>query len=177
MLRVDAFLASAQEGFGQVLVEVSKGAEVSRVKDDIKARVDAIPNFPVETERPIVEELLIQRDVIWLAIYGETSEHSLKEMAERCRDELTLLPGISQAVVQGVRSYEVSIEVSEYNLRKYGLTFNEVVSAVQRNSLDVPGGSIRTSGGEILLRTKEQAWVKKDFEGIEPTIITPKTVF
>ena len=158
--------SSAQENYGQVLIEVRKGADVSRVKDDIKTRVDAIPNFPVETERPIVEELLIQRDVIWLAIYGDASERSLKEMAERSRDELTFLPGISQAIVQGVRSFEISIEVSEFNLRKYNLTFEEVVAAIRRSSLDVPGGSIRTSGGEILLRTKEQAWVKRDFEAI-----------
>jgi multidrug efflux pump subunit AcrB len=156
--------SSAREGYGQVSVEVSKGSDVSRVKDDIKARVDAITSFPVETERPIVEELLIQRDVIWVAIYGETSERSLKELTERVRDEVTKLPGVSQAFVQGIRSYEISIEVSEFNLRKYRLTFEEVVRAVQRSSLDVPGGSIRSSGGEILLRTKEQAWNRRDFE-------------
>ncbi|MEX0323712.1 MAG: efflux RND transporter permease subunit [Puniceicoccaceae bacterium] len=156
--------ATAQENFGTVVVEVQKGADISKVKDDVKARVDAISTFPVETERPIVEELLIQRDVIWIAIFGDTSEKTLKEIAERTRDEITKIPGISQAIVQGVRSYEISIEVSEFNLRKYGLTFNEVMAAVQRNSQDVPGGSIRSSGGEILLRTKEQAWVQSDFE-------------
>jgi multidrug efflux pump subunit AcrB len=158
--------STAQENYGQVVIEVSKGADVSRVKDDIKSRVDAIISFPIETERPIVEELLIQRDVIWLAIYGDASERTLKEIAERARDELTHLPGISQAFVQGIRSYELSIEVSEFNLRRYGLTFDEVVAAVRRSSLDVPAGSIRSSGGEILLRTKEQAWNKQDFEAI-----------
>ncbi|HSH08867.1 MAG TPA: efflux RND transporter permease subunit, partial [Oceanipulchritudo sp.] len=140
--------------------------DVSRVKDDIKARVDAITSFPVETERPIVEELLIQRDVVWIAVYGDASEKALKELAERIRDELTQLSGVSQAFVQGIRSYEISIEVTEFNLRKYGLTFDELVSAVRRNSLDVPAGSIRTSGGEILLRTKEQRWNKREFEDL-----------
>jgi multidrug efflux pump subunit AcrB len=158
--------STAQENYGQVAVEVTKGADVSRVKDDVKARVDAITSFPVETERPIVEELLIQRDVIWVAVYGDASERSLKEVAEKVRDEITQLPGVSQAFVQGVRSYEISIEVSEINLRRFNLTFGEVVSAVQRNSIDVPGGSIRSQGGEILLRTKEQAWNRQEFEDI-----------
>ncbi len=158
--------STAQEGYGVVNAEVRKGADVSRVKDDVKARVDAITTFPVETERPIVEELLIQRDVIWLAIYGEADERALKELAEKARDDLTLKPGISQAFVQGVRNYEISIEVSETNLRKYGLTFQEVVNAVQRNSLDLPGGSIKTGGGEILLRTKEQAYKGPEFENL-----------
>ena len=158
--------SSAQEGYGQVAVEVRKGVDVRRVKDDIESRVDAITSFPVETERPIVEELLIQRDVLWVALYGEASERALKEIAERFRDEVTRLPGVSQAFVQGIRSYEISIEVSEFALRKFGLTFDEVVRAVQRNSIDVPGGSIRSEGGEILLRTKEQAWTQREFEDI-----------
>lgn len=158
--------STAREGFGVVNAEVRKGADVSRVKDDIKARVDAITTFPAETERPIVEELLIQRDVIWLAIYGDAGERTLKELGEKVRDDLTMKPGISQAFVQGVRDYEISIEVSETDLRKYGLTFEEVANAVQRSSLDLPGGSIKTGGGEILLRTKEQAYEGPEFENL-----------
>ncbi|MBW2423313.1 MAG: efflux RND transporter permease subunit, partial [Deltaproteobacteria bacterium] len=59
-----------------------------------------------------------------------------------------------------------SIEVSESTLRRFGLTFDEVVRAVRRGSLDRPGGSIKTSGGEILLRTKGQAYVAPEFEKI-----------
>jgi len=158
--------STAQEGYAAVSVEISKGADLSRVKDDIKARVDAIPSFPVETERPIVEELLLQRDILWVSVFGDSSEKSLKEIAERVRDEITQLPGVSQAFVQGIRSYEISIEVSEFSLRKYGLTFTDVSQAVQRNSLDVPGGSIRSGGGEILLRTQEQAYRRSEFESI-----------
>lgn len=158
--------STASEGFGIVSVEVRKGADVSRVKDDIKTRVDAITSFPAETERPVVEELLLQRDILWLAIYGDASEKALKEMAERVREEVIDLPGVSQAFVQGIREYEISIEVSENALRKYGLTFDQVVSAVRRGSLDVPAGSIKTEGGEILLRTREQAYRQGEFESI-----------
>jgi multidrug efflux pump subunit AcrB len=158
--------STANEGIGIVAADVAKGADVRKVKDDIKARVDAITSFPEETERPIVEELLIERDVIWVAVYGDASERALKELSERIRDELTRLEGISQAIVQGVRSYEISIEVSETNLRRYDLTFDEVLAAVQRGSLDVPGGSLRTEGGEILLRTIEQAYEADDFNEI-----------
>lgn len=158
--------STAAEGFATVLAEVRKGADISRVKDDIETRVDSITSFPVETERPIIEELLIDRDVLWVAIYGDASEASLKEMAERLRDEMTALPEVSQAYVQGVRAYEISVGVSEVQLRKYNLTFDEVVNAVRRNSLDVPGGAIRTRGGEILLRTIEQAYTAEDFAEI-----------
>ncbi len=158
--------STAREGIGSVSIEVRKGADVGRVKDDIESRVDAITSFPEETERPIVEELLIERDVLWVALYGPASEKSLKEMTERVRDEIARLPGVSQASVQGVRGYEISVGVSEKALRKFNLTFEEVVASVRRGSLDVPGGSIRAEGGEILLRTKEQAYRGGEFGSI-----------
>ncbi len=46
------------------------------------------------------------------------------------------------------------------------MSVNEVAAAVRRRSFDLPGGSVKTGGGEILLRTKGQAYRGADFEGI-----------
>ncbi|MCH6257599.1 efflux RND transporter permease subunit [Puniceicoccaceae bacterium K14] len=156
----------AQEGYGSVSITVDKGYNLSEVKDDIKTRVDAIPSFPEEAERPVIDELLIQKDVIRISVFGDASEKNIKKIADRVRDDLVALDGISQAEVQGTRDYEISIEVSEDRLRQYGLSFNEVVQAVRENSLDVPGGLIKSAAGEIQLRTKEQAYLGEDFEKI-----------
>ena len=159
-------MSVAQEGYGSVTAMIERGYDVSRIKDEIKARVDAIPSFPAETERPIVEEPLIDRNIIWIAIYGEADERNLKVLGEKIRDELVEIPGISQVSVWGGRRYEISIEVSESQLRKYGISFDAVVRAVRSSSLDLPGGTIKTSGGEIQLRTKEQGYTGADFEKI-----------
>jgi len=65
-----------------------------------------------------------------------------------------------------VRPYEISIEVSEETLRKYGLSFDQISRVVAQSSLDVPGGSVRTAGGEVLVRTKGQMYTGREFEGI-----------
>lgn len=158
--------STAVENMGAVSIVVQKGYELAKVKEQVKSRVDAITTFPLETERPIIDEVLIDRDTIWVSIFGNTDERSLKELAERARDDITDLPGISQVKVKGVRDYEISIEVSEHDLRKYGITFNDVVSVVRGHSLDLPGGLIRSVGGEIQVRTKEQAYTGRDFESI-----------
>ncbi|MBC2605346.1 efflux RND transporter permease subunit [Pelagicoccus albus] len=158
--------STASEGYGAVTVTVNKGYPVSKLKDDIKTRVDAIPSFPANTERPIVEEILIPKDVIRVSVYGEASEVEIKKIAQRIRDELTEIEGISQVSLEGVRAYELSIELTENDLRKYGLSFDQVVSIVRANSLDLPGGMIKAQGGEIQLRTKEQAYDAYDFENI-----------
>ncbi|MCP4707560.1 MAG: efflux RND transporter permease subunit, partial [Planctomycetes bacterium] len=155
---------TANENVGTITVEALPGTDIRKLLDDIKSRVDAIDTFPEETEKPIIQEVLNRRQVINVAISGNTDEYSLKNIGERARNEILQLPGITQVELTIARPYEISIEVSEHALRRYGLTFDEVVMAVRRSSLDLPGGSIKTDGGEILLRTKGQAYKGPEFE-------------
>ncbi len=163
---VKEITSSASEGVGSVLVEVRAGEDPRRVLDDVKTRVDAIDTFPEEAERPVIEELLMRRQVINVAIFGETDERTLKRLGERVRDEVNALPGITQVELASARPYEISIEVSEFALRKHGLTFDQVAAAVRSSSMDLSGGSIKTAGGEILLRTVGQAYEGAEFEEI-----------
>ncbi len=149
--------STAAEGMGVVVAEVQRGYSPERLLDQIKTRIDAIDNFPDEAEEPIVEQPEIERDTITVAIYGDLDERSLKALAERIRDEVTLLSGVSSAEVTGVRDFEISIELSEKKLREYGLTFGEVSDILRSSSLDLPGGSIRAEQGQILLRSNTLA--------------------
>lgn len=158
--------STASENVGSVLVELLDDADMSRVLEDIKTRVDGIDTFPEEAEEPVVQEVLARNQVLNVAVSGDTDERTLKVLGERLRDEISSLPGITQVFLTSVRPYEISIEVSEESLRRYGLTFDQVANAVRRSSLDLPGGSIKAGGGEILLRTKSQAYRGHDFEDI-----------
>ncbi|MEM9594969.1 MAG: efflux RND transporter permease subunit [Acidobacteriota bacterium] len=159
--------AQASEGFGLVIVEIEDDADNRRVLDDVKAAVDRIDTFPEETEQPIISEVLTRRQVISVVLSGDAPQKTLAALGERVRDDLTALDEITQAELKGVPPYEISIEVSESDLRRYGLTFPQVADAVRRSSLDLPGGSVKTAGGEILLRTKGQKYVGREFEDIE----------
>ncbi|MEZ5274769.1 MAG: efflux RND transporter permease subunit [Opitutaceae bacterium] len=157
--------SQAREGFGTVTVEMRNGYDMQKLVNDIKVRVDGISTFPVETERPIIEELTTRNEVLWINLYGDVDDITLKRLADRVRDELTALPEISQADAFSP-SFEISIEVSESKLREYGLTFDDVARAVRRSSVDLPAGSIRTAGGEISLRTKGQAYTGAEYESL-----------
>ncbi|MEM8550668.1 MAG: efflux RND transporter permease subunit, partial [Verrucomicrobiota bacterium] len=104
--------------------------------------------------------------VISVSVYGDTDEETLKRLAEEVRDDLIATPGITQVNITGIRDFEISIEISEQDLRRYGLTFQDIVEAVRRSSIDLPGGTIKTGGGEILLRTSGQAYVGEEFESL-----------
>jgi multidrug efflux pump subunit AcrB len=163
---VDTVRSTAAEGVGTVVIELESGAEPREVLDEVKSRIDAITTFPEETEKPIIQEALIRRRVITVAVYGDVEERALKAVAEQVREGLAELPDITQVELDAVRPYEISIEVSEDTLRQYGLTFDEVVLAVRRSSLDLPGGAVRAREGEILLRTMGQAYRGTEYRDI-----------
>lgn len=158
--------STGRRGSGTVQIEVSSDYEVLEVMNEIKSRVDAISTFPENTEKPIVSRTRFQQQVNLVSIYGEVEERTLKEYAKQIRNEIVSLPGITRAEILGTRSYEISIEVSEFTLEKYDLTLDEVARAVGRGSLDLPAGSIRSDGGDIQVRTKGQAYTGLDFEDI-----------
>lgn len=167
---VDRVISTANEGMGSVTIEVETGYDIREVLDDVKSAVDAIDTFPEETEQPVIKEITNRMQVINLSVSGDTDELTLKKLGERVRDDLLALPEITQADLKSARPYEIAIEVSEESLRRYGLTFDFVASAVRRASIDLPGGSVKTETGEILLRTEGQAYVGSEFEDL--TLLT-----
>jgi multidrug efflux pump subunit AcrB len=164
--------SKAAEGLGTVIVEVTETADRRKLLDEVKARVDTIDTFPEDAEKPQVQELVIRRQVVDVAVSGDMDEHGLRLTAERVRDDISQLPGISLVDIGNAPPYEIAIEVSEESLRRFQLSFDQVAEAVRRASIDIPGGKIETRAGEILLRTEGQAYRGRDFEAI-PVLTGP----
>jgi multidrug efflux pump subunit AcrB len=158
--------STAVENLGTVVIEVDNRIDPRELMNDVKARVDAISTFPADSERPVVYVPEIRRDVITVIISADLPEAELRLLAERVRDELVDLEQVTQVELDGVRPYEISIEISEQTLRKYGLTLEQVAAAVRRTSLDLAAGSVRTTGGEVLIRTQGQARAGAEFADI-----------
>lgn len=164
LLGIEEITSSASEGSGTVSVEVAKGHNARELLDDIKSRVDAIATFPDDAERPVFSIVVRRREVIGAVVSGDLPEEELRNLGERVRDELLALKGVTQVDLTEIRPFEISIEVSEQALDEYDLTFDEVVQALSRSSLDLPAGTLKTSKGRIRLRTKGQSYTGADYE-------------
>jgi multidrug efflux pump subunit AcrB len=164
---IERVRSTSSEGNGVIVAELTDQADDREVLDDVKAAVDQLQDFPPEdAEEPrIVDQDAIER-VATIALSGKASERSLRELAHRVRDDLTALDSVTIAEVTGARAYEVAVEAREVDLRRHGLTFDELASAVRQFSLDLPGGTIRSTDGDLLLRTLGQAYRAEDFEAI-----------
>lgn len=163
---IEEIRSSANEGATNLIIELARGSDMAKALDEIESRVDGITTFPEEIEEPIVSELQYRRGVLDIAIHGDLDERSLTTLGQRTRDEIARLPGVSQVDLVATRPFEISIEVSESALQRYQLRFDDVVAAIRRSSIDMPGGVVRTDAGEILLRTDNQAYRGAEFAAI-----------
>jgi len=160
---VEEVTSTAREGTGIVTVEMLVGSDLNKLAQDIQSEVDRITSFPEEAEDPRVEVATHRREVISLALYGDLDERILREKAEEIRDHLLQDPGITQVDLSAIRDFEISIEVPQENLRTYSLTLEEVANRVRMASVELPGGGIKTRGGEILVRMKERRDYGREF--------------
>lgn len=150
---IDYVTSSSSEGVSSVLAYLKTDVKsANEVRDDIKSKVDQIFTFPDDAEEPSVVLLEHEQEVIALSIYGNVDAMTLKSLSDEIKDELLDIPEISKVQVKGVRNREMAVEISEEAMRRYGITFDEVVRAVQSYDLDVSGGTIKTDVEEMTLR-------------------------
>ncbi|NVJ61150.1 MAG: efflux RND transporter permease subunit [Gammaproteobacteria bacterium] len=156
----------ASEGMGSVSITLENDTDLDEALNEIKIQVDSISTFPGETEKPLISKAEFSADVMWLSVYGDMDRRTRQNIAREVRDEIMLLPEVNKAEVMGNRPYEISVEITDAQLRKYDLTMSDISRAIRSYSIDLPGGTIKTEGGDIRLRTKGQAYTGFDFAQI-----------
>jgi multidrug efflux pump subunit AcrB len=158
--------STASEGMGTVVVELNNDIDLDDAVNEIKIQVDSIATFPGETEKPVISKVEFTQGVIWLSVFGDMDQRTRQTITQEIRDEIMALSDVNKAMIMGNRPYEISVEVSDEKLRSYGLTMTEISNTIRQFSVDLPGGQIKTNGGDIRLRTLGQAYSEIDFAGL-----------
>lgn len=160
--------AHATENVGTVFFALTGARDTADVVNETKDRVGRITTFPPEAEKPVVFEWVLKTQVINIAVAVDESvpERTLKEYALEVRDDLLALPEISQVSLSGVRDDEIIVELSEETLKAYDLTFQQVMSAISRGSLDLPAGTIQTGDEEVTLRVRGRRLSAAQYEDL-----------
>ena len=166
LVGIDRIVSQSREGSTSISIEIEKGYDPRLLLDDVKSRVDAINTFPADTEKPVIGLRQRRFGVIDVVIAGDYTEGEIRTFAEQIRDELLRTDGITQAELGSVRQYEIAIEVSPDRLREFDVTLADVGRSIRASSVDLSAGNVRTEGGDVLIRSKGQAYRRADFESI-----------
>lgn len=160
-------VSTAEEGSGQITIELVAGANRMKTFQDIDQAVNRIRTFPDDIEEPEVQLQSNQQEVMTIGLYGDADIWTLRKLAESMRDRLLSNPTITQVEIGNVPEYVTHVEVKRSKLREYGLTLGEVSDLIAQSSEDIPAGAVETSSGEILLRMQERKQWAEEFGNIE----------
>jgi len=158
--------STAQEGIAQLDVLSHSNVDIETFINEIKNAVDSVNAMPRDIENPSVVRQIYRQEMIRVAVHGDLDERTLNRLSETLRDEIGALPFVSIVNLFGVRREEVSIELSEESMRRYGTNFSEVAAAIRNSSVNLSSGRIRTETGDVLLRARNLADSEPDFKAI-----------
>ncbi len=151
--QVDEIRTTLSENGGGIMIEFREGVDPREALRDVEQRIDTLRDLPDEAERITVELFEPRLPVIRLAVYGPLDEAQLKRAVRDVRDDLRSLPGMGEVIIDGVREYEVRVDVSHEAVLKLGIPLPDVAAAIRAWLRDIPGGTVRTSTGNVRLRT------------------------
>lgn len=154
---VKEITSTSSENMASVQVETTGQYDIDETLMDVKNAVDGISSFPSAAERPIVFKQRNTSMALYVSISGDVDLMTLKEYGQRIEEDLLSSGVISQVNLFGYPTPEISVEVNEVNLLRYGLTFDEISQAIAANNQDISGGQIRSEEEEILIRLRSRS--------------------
>jgi multidrug efflux pump subunit AcrB len=158
--------STSQEGVSTSTVSLLLDGDRDKALSEIKSAIDRIQSFPEDAEKPSVGLAFNRREVISLIISGDQPLRTLHDIAENARSELLGKPNITQVDIRGVPNLEISVEVRRDRLEAFGLTLDDIANAIRFSSLELPGGGIETSSGEVLVRLADRKVTDDEFADV-----------
>mgnify|MGYP006071729445 CR=1 FL=1 len=149
---VDVVTSESSEGLSKIEIKLKTDVDVDEFLREVRSVVDAIDDLPVQAETPEISRLKTRFPVISVTLYGSTELGVLYETAEDVRRDLLGLPGVASVGIAGDQEWELWVIVDPHEMAARNVSLNEVQNALTENLQDLPGGSLQSAEGDILLR-------------------------
>ncbi|MEE9398350.1 MAG: efflux RND transporter permease subunit [Methylococcales bacterium] len=161
---VEEIRCESRQSLAIAVVAMLEDGDFNQFMDDIQSAVDEIDNFPSETEEPVIREIGRTQDVVTVALTADLKRQELKDLAEVIKRRMLRDPGIPLVEIEGFSERQYQIQVSQENLRQYGLSLQDIASILARQDLDLPAGDIKTKDRDYQIRFSDERRTPHDLE-------------
>lgn len=146
--------STSTEGYSSINVEFETSVDIDEAIQKVREKVDlAKPQLPSAAEEPIISEInFSQFPIMQINVSGQYSLERLKKVAEDLQDKLENIPSVLEVKLAGGLEREVKINVNLPKLKYFGLSFEDVIKAIQTENVTIPGGSIDVGEKKFLVR-------------------------
>ena len=149
---IDVVTSESTEGFSKVEIKLKPDTDVDDFVREVRAVIDAIEDFPQQAEAPVISRLKTRFPVISVTLFGDADLGALYKTANRAKRELLALPGVASVGIAGDREWELWIIVNPQQMAARKISLEDVQQTLTSNLVDLPGGSLQATEGDILLR-------------------------
>jgi len=152
--------STSQEDYSMVIVEfdenINVDAAIQKVKDEIDTETSGEdwPTFNGAKVEPKVFELTLSEEIpiLNINISGDYPVAKLKEFAEYLEDEIEDLPEIKQVDIRGAQEKEVEVAVDIYKMMAAKVSFDDIISAINKGNVTMSAGNLIASGQRRTIR-------------------------
>ncbi|MBK1699532.1 efflux RND transporter permease subunit [Thiococcus pfennigii] len=149
-----------------VTIEKQSDYDLDALLRDVKAKVDAITNFPADADKPVIEKAEREEHAIWLQLYGDVDRHTLQRLADDLKSDLLADPEVNRVTFSGWLDPMMVVEIDEGRLQAYGLSLADVEDAINAGSSDTLTAVMRNADLYLQLQASQQAYRKQEFAAI-----------
>ena len=166
---IDELRASSDQGSSRVIITFVLERDIETAVQDVRDKVaTVVARFPRDTRPPVIQK--IDPDaapVLTLVVSGDRSPQEITQIADRkVKQALETVQDVGEVMFNGARQREIQMLLSADRLNAYGLTVDQVRTAVSRQNVELPGGNFTTGAAEIALRTMGRISQVDDFNRI-----------
>lgn len=145
-------VSDAREGVATVTVEMEQGGDIDTLTSDITSEVEAINDFPDDSEDPVVTQLGRTEQVLDILVSGDLEPADLKAYCEGLKDRLQRLAEVSLVEISGFSDHQFRVELDAEALLRFNLSAQNVADAIAAQNVSLPTGGIESGDQDVLIR-------------------------
>lgn len=156
---VEFIKSTSTRNRSMIKVHFKDGTDYQNAITNLKMRIEGIQkDLPIYSKAPIYQEVKGSEmvPVLRFNIFGNHDKNGLSLIAKDLKVKLESIQGVDKAQIVGENIQEYHIKLSPQLMRKYGIPFQSVVSAIQSSNVNIPMGSLRVGNSEFFLSADEK---------------------
>ncbi|MBN1614800.1 MAG: efflux RND transporter permease subunit [Deltaproteobacteria bacterium] len=166
---VKSINSTSMESISRVTVEFVLERDINQAVEDVREKIAAIrAKLPTDIEEPVIEKVDPDaQPVMWMNLSGQKSIRELSTYADEVlKEQLQRISGVGAVNMGGLRLRQVRIWLDSGKLQAYGIAPGDVVIALQRENIELPGGRIESSTKEYSVKVKGEFATVPDFNNL-----------
>ncbi|MBQ8277428.1 MAG: efflux RND transporter permease subunit, partial [Bacteroidaceae bacterium] len=160
----------SQQGQSRITVEFELSVDLETAANDVRDKVSrAQRNLPRDCDPPTVAKADADAlPIILIAVQRE--KRSLLELSEiadlTVKEQLQTIPEVSSVMIWGEKRYCMRLWLDPTKMAGYGITPMDVKSALDKENVELPSGSIEGNTTELTIRTMGQMHTTEEFNNL-----------